>query len=332
MIYTVDGPVRCRPVFDLLTGNCSVYTPERVADLTSVPAAEIRAAAMAIGTARRVSTCSWTGVGQHLGATQTERAAAVPCALTGSFDAPDGNLAPNRQPVRRPGDLSPAQRSKALGVDQQPLGPAAQYWIAARDLYAAILEATAYRVRAVVGFGANPLVSQADIDRCAEAFRPLEFYVHADLFEKPVAIGDTQGRREATRRGVAFLVRKAAEAVGLSPHRRTAIVQGFGNVGSVAAWTMERERGVTINGISDHTAACYDPAGFCMEAGARCPDQKYPGRLRPAGRDRSRRVADPGMRYPGAHGNRAGHHAGKCRTSQVPHHCGRRKRHHNARR
>src|ERR1700736_1429895 len=72
---------------------------------------------------------------------------------------------------------------------------------------------------------------------------------------KPVASGGTEGRREATGRGVAYLVERACQRIGLEPQGATAIVQGFGNVGGVAAQSLA-ERGMTIIGVSDHTA-CY---------------------------------------------------------------------------
>ena len=52
---------------------------------------------------------------------------------------------------------------------------------------------------------------------------------------KPVAIGGTEGRREATGRGVVYLVERAMNMLKMDPEKCTAIVQGFGNVGSVAA-------------------------------------------------------------------------------------------------
>jgi glutamate dehydrogenase (NAD(P)+) len=78
---------------------------------------------------------------------------------------------------------------------------------------------------------------------------------------KPVASGGTEGRREATGRGVAWCVGRAMEQLGLNPAKQTAIVQGFGNVGSVSALALA-ERGVTITGVSDHTACYYDPKGL----------------------------------------------------------------------
>jgi len=82
---------------------------------------------------------------------------------------------------------------------------------------------------------------------------------------KPVASGGTEGRREATGRGVAYLVDRAMQRLGITPAGATAVVQGFGNVGSVAAASLA-ERGMKILGVSDHTACYFDPNGLNMEA------------------------------------------------------------------
>src|SRR5207237_351157 len=78
---------------------------------------------------------------------------------------------------------------------------------------------------------------------------------------KPVATGGTLGRREATGRGIAYLVARAFERIERPTAGATAIVQGFGNVGSVSAYALA-EKGVKIVGVSDHTAAYYDPKGL----------------------------------------------------------------------
>jgi glutamate dehydrogenase (NAD(P)+) len=82
---------------------------------------------------------------------------------------------------------------------------------------------------------------------------------------KPVHCGGTVGRREATGRGVAHLVAKAMQRIDLKPTGSTAIIQGFGNVGSVAAADLA-DRGVRIVGVSDKNTAYYDPAGFDVAA------------------------------------------------------------------
>ncbi|MGH7043204.1 MAG: Glu/Leu/Phe/Val family dehydrogenase, partial [Acetobacteraceae bacterium] len=78
---------------------------------------------------------------------------------------------------------------------------------------------------------------------------------------KPVASGGTLGRREATGRGVAYLVDRALGRLGVTPVGATAIVQGFGNVGSVAAQSLA-ERGIKVIGVSDHTACYFDAKGL----------------------------------------------------------------------
>jgi glutamate dehydrogenase (NAD(P)+) len=82
---------------------------------------------------------------------------------------------------------------------------------------------------------------------------------------KPVSAGGTEGRREATGRGVAHLVGRAMERLRMHPAASTAIVQGFGNVGSVSAAALA-ERGIRIVGVSDHTACYYDAKGLDVDA------------------------------------------------------------------
>src|SRR5271154_3812374 len=57
---------------------------------------------------------------------------------------------------------------------------------------------------------------------------------------KPVLLGGSLGRREATGRGVAYLVNRSADTINLDVNKATAVVQGFGNVGSVAALSLAK--------------------------------------------------------------------------------------------
>jgi glutamate dehydrogenase (NAD(P)+) len=83
---------------------------------------------------------------------------------------------------------------------------------------------------------------------------------------KPVAIGGTEGRRESTGRGVVYLIDRAMNMLKIDPEKCTAIVQGFGNVGSVAALSLAYKSGVKIVGISDAYAAIYNPKGIDVQA------------------------------------------------------------------
>ncbi len=82
---------------------------------------------------------------------------------------------------------------------------------------------------------------------------------------KPVASGGTEGRREATGRGIAYLADRAMQRLGIKPGGATAVVQGFGNVGSVTAISLA-ERGLKIIGVSDHTACYFDAKGLPVDA------------------------------------------------------------------
>jgi glutamate dehydrogenase (NAD(P)+) len=82
---------------------------------------------------------------------------------------------------------------------------------------------------------------------------------------KPVATGGTLGRREATGRGVAYLVERAMARIDAKMDGATAIVQGFGNVGSIAAAALAA-RGVRVIGVSDHTACYFDARGLDVPA------------------------------------------------------------------
>jgi len=78
---------------------------------------------------------------------------------------------------------------------------------------------------------------------------------------KPVALGGSLGRSEATGRGVMITTREAAKHLGINLQGATAAVQGFGNVGSISAKLLW-ELGVKFTYVSDVTGAIHDPAGI----------------------------------------------------------------------
>src|SRR6185437_4280698 len=78
---------------------------------------------------------------------------------------------------------------------------------------------------------------------------------------KPVGLGGSLGRREATGRGVGYLVNRATDAIGLDMSKATAVVQGFGNVGSVAAFSLARY-GAKIIAVSDVQGGIRNPKGL----------------------------------------------------------------------
>jgi glutamate dehydrogenase (NAD(P)+) len=78
---------------------------------------------------------------------------------------------------------------------------------------------------------------------------------------KPIHLGGSLGRVEATGLGVMVSALEAMKKSGIKPENATAAVQGFGNVGSITAKLLSR-KGVKVVAISDHTGAYYDENGF----------------------------------------------------------------------
>lgn len=84
---------------------------------------------------------------------------------------------------------------------------------------------------------------------------------------KPIALGGSLGRREATGRGVMLMAKAALAHLGIPVRGTKTAVQGFGNVGSVAAQLLARE-GCRVIAIGDRTGALYHEQGFDVDDAA----------------------------------------------------------------
>jgi glutamate dehydrogenase (NAD(P)+) len=98
---------------------------------------------------------------------------------------------------------------------------------------------------------------------------------------KPVVVGGSEGRLEATGRGVTTVSMCALERIGIAPADATVAVQGFGNVGSVSAHLLARA-GCRVVGVSDVSGAIYNPDGLDVPdlmayAGEHASPADYPG-------------------------------------------------------
>jgi glutamate dehydrogenase (NAD(P)+) len=82
---------------------------------------------------------------------------------------------------------------------------------------------------------------------------------------KPVNLGGSLGRRESTGRGVAYLINRATDIIGLEPSKASGVVQGYGNVGSVAAHSLSKY-GVKIVAISDANGGIFNRKGLDLFA------------------------------------------------------------------
>jgi glutamate dehydrogenase (NAD(P)+) len=81
---------------------------------------------------------------------------------------------------------------------------------------------------------------------------------------KPIVLGGSLGRNEATGRGLVYLIDEACRGAGLTLNGATAVVQGFGNVGMHAA-TFLAEAGARVIAVSDMSTALYNPKGLAID-------------------------------------------------------------------
>ncbi len=82
---------------------------------------------------------------------------------------------------------------------------------------------------------------------------------------KPVILGGSRGRKEATGRGVVTVTLEALNKLGIMANKCRVVIQGFGNVGSVSGRLLY-ERGARIVGISDITGGYYHPDGIDIDS------------------------------------------------------------------
>jgi glutamate dehydrogenase (NAD(P)+) len=88
------------------------------------------------------------------------------------------------------------------------------------------------------------------------------YSVPAVITGKPLGIGGSEGRLEATARGVTVVTREAMLDLGLKPEECSVVIQGFGNVGGITARLLHDELRCKIIGLSDVSGGVYNPKGI----------------------------------------------------------------------
>jgi glutamate dehydrogenase (NAD(P)+) len=88
------------------------------------------------------------------------------------------------------------------------------------------------------------------------------YSVPAVITGKPLAIGGSEGRLEATARGVMVVTRESMEHLDMIPEKCTVVIQGFGNVGSITARLLQDELKCRVVAISDISGGVYNPNGI----------------------------------------------------------------------
>ncbi|MGH7811322.1 MAG: molybdopterin-dependent oxidoreductase, partial [Candidatus Binatia bacterium] len=163
----IDGKeIACKPVFERLSDIAREYAPERSEKTHWVAADKVWQTALLLAHNRPVSMYMWNGVGQHTNATQTSRAIASLCALIGDFDRQGGNVSFSKIPINDVGGkefLPKEANAIRVGRERKPLGPPAKPGnCAPYDIFNAILDGTPYPIKALLNFGSNTVMSNAD--------------------------------------------------------------------------------------------------------------------------------------------------------------------------
>jgi len=87
------------------------------------------------------------------------------------------------------------------------------------------------------------------------------YTVPAVVTGKPISLGGSQGRNEATARGTVYCIEEAARDLGLELKGARVVVQGFGNAGSIAA-SLLAEHGARVLAVSDSSGGIHNPRGL----------------------------------------------------------------------
>lgn len=180
-----------KPVFERLSEIAAEFAPERSEKIHWVPANKVWQTALLLAHNRPLSMYMWNGVGQHTNATQTSRAIASLYALLGDFDRQGGNVSFPKIPINDVGGkefLPKEANAIRIGRERKPLGPPTKPGnCAPYDIFNAVLDGKPYSIKALLNFGSNTMMSNADARRGREAMRALELGVVADLFMTPTA-------------------------------------------------------------------------------------------------------------------------------------------------
>ncbi len=166
------------------------FTPERVAQITQVPAETVRALARAIAGARGCSILMYSGLEYSNSGVQAIRAVLTLQALAGQLDVPGGKLFKMRDRLRLKRLLTPPPSGARppIGADKYPIYHEVRNEAHAVELPRAILHGEPYPVRAMIVAGASLLTAWPGPALWREALKALDFLVTINRF--PTADGD----------------------------------------------------------------------------------------------------------------------------------------------
>jgi anaerobic selenocysteine-containing dehydrogenase len=189
--------------FDMLEEHVQGYTPQKVAEITWVPAEQIVEGARMYATAKPACIQDGNAIDDDINSVQTERAVSILRAITGNLNIPGGEVdyAPLTLGIKQhftPGKqgtanfmltekLSEEQREKRLGADLGTLPLPMAEFVLPQLLVKAILTEKPYPIRVLCVHANNPLITWSNAKEVYQALMKLDFLYVADQFMTPTA-------------------------------------------------------------------------------------------------------------------------------------------------
>jgi anaerobic selenocysteine-containing dehydrogenase len=181
--------------FDRLRKHVKAYSPEKMAEVTWIPADLIRKATRLYVQEKPSSVCFGTAaLCQHPNSIQTNRAIGMVVGLTGNLEIPGGNvnysspLHTRSFPEMELNPLPPELAKKSLSIDRFRLFELNKTMFAhPRTVWEAVLSGKPYSVKAILLFASNPLLAYGNSSLAREALMEVDFLVSVDYFMNPTA-------------------------------------------------------------------------------------------------------------------------------------------------
>ncbi len=192
-LYDKDFVGKWTVGFDELVQRVESYSPERVAEITWVPAETIRMVARMYATTKPACIQWGVAIDQNINNFQTARAILLLSGITGNIDVPGGDVfwvppanvvpqAPRLNPdILLSRKLSLEMRAKRIGADKYKLINQVHPHL----FLDAVLSEKPYPIKALFIMGSNMLVARSEPLRIAEALKKIDFIVAVDLFMTP---------------------------------------------------------------------------------------------------------------------------------------------------
>jgi len=190
-LYHIDFVKKWTFGFNEFTQHVMQYTPEKMSEITWVPAGLIREAARAYAHARP-ATILWGNALEHnVNAFDTLRAITCLMAITGNLDIPGGNIQANEPDILRlaklvRADILPSKKTDMINAHCDVLP--GMMTIPPTLFRRAVLEGRPYPVKGAYIMGANPLLTYGDSKMTFNTFMKLDFIAVSDIFITPTAL------------------------------------------------------------------------------------------------------------------------------------------------